>query len=146
MSTMPSTLPGMTIAPGATDREKLAVTARQFEALFVRQMLAEARKTHFGGDQLFSSQALDTFNRIQDEHFADVTAQSSVLGLAKIIEAQMARFVTGPSTGSGRAGLGRGAEADTAPASAHTEPVEAPAHAELVEASARTLSVEAKAP
>lgn len=137
MSTIPSTLPRMTIAPGATDREKLAVTAKQFEALFVRQMLAEARKTHFGGEQLFSSQALDTFNRMQDEHFADVTADSGVLGLAKIIEAQMARFVAGPSTGSGRAGLGKGAETNTAPKFAH---------AELVEASARTLPVAAKAP
>ncbi|EQB17846.1 hypothetical protein L284_06610 [Novosphingobium lindaniclasticum LE124] len=83
----------MTVAPGATDREKLAATARQFEAIFVRQMLAEARKTHFGGERLFSSQALDTFNQMQDEHFADATAQSGVLGLAKIIEEQMTRFL-----------------------------------------------------
>ncbi|WP_031341723.1 rod-binding protein [Novosphingobium lindaniclasticum] len=93
MSAIPSHLPGMTVAPGATDREKLAATARQFEAIFVRQMLAEARKTHFGGERLFSSQALDTFNQMQDEHFADATAQSGVLGLAKIIEEQMTRFL-----------------------------------------------------
>lgn len=93
MSTIPSTLPGMTTAPGATDREKLAATAKQFEAVFVRQMLAEARKAHFGGEPIFGGQALDTFNRMQDEHFADVTADSGILGLAKIIEEQMARFL-----------------------------------------------------
>lgn len=93
MSTIPSTLPGMTITPGATDREKLAATARQFEAIFVRQMLAEARKTHFGGERLLSSQALDTFNQMQDEHFADATAHSGMLGLAKIIEKQMTRLL-----------------------------------------------------
>jgi flagellar protein FlgJ len=100
MSTILSNLPGMAIKPGATDREKLAVTARQFEAVFVRQMLAEARKTHFGGEQLLGGQALDTFNQMQDEHFADVTAQSGVLGLARIIEQQMAQFVPPETTGA----------------------------------------------
>ncbi|MPS70328.1 MAG: flagellar biosynthesis protein FlgJ [Novosphingobium sp.] len=120
MSTIPSTLPGMKIAPGATDREKLAATARQFEAMFVRQMLAEARKSHFGGEQLFSSQALDTFNQMQDEHFADVTAQSGVLGLARIIEDQMARFVAESSSAPGQAPSASDAPSDTA-SSAHAE-------------------------
>ena len=31
-----------------TDRDKLAAAARQFEAIFVRQMLAQARKADFG--------------------------------------------------------------------------------------------------
>lgn len=106
-----------TAAP-ATDREKLKATAKEFEAIFVRQMLAAARKTDFGGDDLFGSQALDTFRQLQDEHVADMTAQSGVLGLASIIEAQMARSlpaevastssgaVAGPSTSSGRADVG----------------------------------------
>lgn len=93
MSTIGAPLAGLTIAPGASDRDKLSATAKQFEAMFVRQMLAAARKADFGGDDLFGSQALDTFRQMQDEHFADVTAQTGTLGLASILEAQMARFL-----------------------------------------------------
>lgn len=77
-----------------TEREKLAATAKQFEAVFVRQMLAAARKTSFAGeDSLFSSSAMDTFRQLQDEHVADLTAQTGTLGLATAIQAQMARFL-----------------------------------------------------
>lgn len=77
-----------------TDRDKLAAAARQFEAIFVRQMLAQARKADFG-EPLFGGQALDTFRTMQDEHFADIAGKSGALGLASQIEAQLARFVGG---------------------------------------------------
>lgn len=77
-----------------TDREQLAAAARQFEAIFVRQMLAQARKANFG-EPLFGGQALDTFRTMQDEHFADIAGKSGALGLAAQIEAQLARFVGG---------------------------------------------------
>lgn len=102
MSTILPSLPGMATSPTETDRQKLSAVAKQFEAIFMRQMLSAARKTDFGGDQLFSSQALDTFNQMQDEHFADVTAQTGTLGFASIIEAQMARFLP-TDTASGAA-------------------------------------------
>lgn len=116
MSTIGAPLAGLTIAPGASDRDKLSATAKQFEAMFVRQMLAAARKADFGGDDLFGSQALDTFRQMQDEHFADVTAQTGTLGLASILEAQMARFLpqtaetaASSTTSSGTAPAGEGA-------------------------------------
>jgi flagellar protein FlgJ len=93
MSTIASGLPGMTAAATASPREKLSATAKQFEALFVREMLSAARKTDFGGDDLFGSQAMGTFRQLQDEHFADVTAQNGVLGMAQLIEAQMQRYL-----------------------------------------------------
>lgn len=93
MSTILPSAPGLTAAPTASDRQKLSAVAKQFEAVFMRQMLSAARKADFGGDELFGSQALQTFNQMQDEHFADVTAQSGALGFASIIEAQMARFL-----------------------------------------------------
>lgn len=93
MSTILPSSGALSTSPTATDRQKLSAVAKQFEAIFMRQMLSAARKTDFGGDKLFSGQALDTFNQMQDEHFADVTAQSGTLGLASIIEAQMARFL-----------------------------------------------------
>lgn len=77
----------------ATDQDKLKATAKQFEALFLRQMLAAARKSDFGGSDLFGSQAMDTFNQMQDEHFADIAAQTGVLGFASLIEAQVSRFL-----------------------------------------------------
>ncbi|MCT2398159.1 rod-binding protein [Novosphingobium mangrovi (ex Huang et al. 2023)] len=103
MSIITSSLAGLTTAPTATDHEKLSAVAKQFEALFMRQMLAAARKTDFGGDDLLGSQALDTFNQMQDEHFADVTAQTGTLGFATIIEAQMARFLPSDSDAAGAA-------------------------------------------
>ncbi|WP_395391896.1 rod-binding protein [Novosphingobium sp. BL-8A] len=106
MSTIDTALPGMTITPGATDREKLKATAKQFESMLVRQMLAAARKTDFGGDNVFGSQAMDTFNQMQDEHFADVTAESGVLGLASILEAQMQRFLPADEAAGNAANTG----------------------------------------
>lgn len=74
----------------ASDREKLAAAARQFEAIFVRQMLAQARKADFG-EPLLGGQAMDTFRTMQDENFADIAAKTGAFGLASQIEAQLAR-------------------------------------------------------
>ena len=83
-----------------TDRAKLADAAKQFEAIFVRQMLAAARKTDFGGSAL-SSEALQTFNTMQDEHFADLAADTGAFGLAKMIEQQLAAQLAPPPAKAG---------------------------------------------
>ena len=70
------------------DRAQLADAAKQFEAIFVRQMLAAARKTQFGGDML-GSEGLQTFRAMQDEHFADIASDTGAFGLAKMIETQL---------------------------------------------------------
>lgn len=91
MSTVapPTFLPLGTLAQNhGTDRERLADAAKQFEAIFVRQMLASARKADFG-DPLLGGQALETFKTMQDERFADIAAKSGALGIAKSIEAQL---------------------------------------------------------
>jgi len=82
-------------APAAPqgDRAKLAQAAKQFEAIFLRQMLAAARKTDFGGDSPFSSEAVQTFRQMQDDRFADIASQTGAFGMAKVIEAQLARFL-----------------------------------------------------
>lgn len=100
--TSPVTLPSVSTtpsgAPGSgTDREQLKAAAKQFEAIFVRQMLAAARKTQFGGeDALFSGQGLDTFRQMQDEKFAEIASDTGAFGLGKMIEAHLARML--PST------------------------------------------------
>ena len=73
----------------ATEREQLAKVATQFEAIFVRQMLSQARQGGLG-DELFGSQGGDTFRQMQDERFADIAAEKGMLGLAAAIEKQLA--------------------------------------------------------
>jgi flagellar protein FlgJ len=80
-------------APKPADpREKLSAAAKHFEAIFVRQMLAAARKANPGED-LFGSSAVDTFRDMQDSQLADMMTKTGALGLAKQIEAHMARLV-----------------------------------------------------
>lgn len=89
-----TTAPATSLAPQAKDpREQLAAAAKQFEAIFVRQMLAAARKTDFDNDGLFDNQAMETFRQMQDEKFADTAAQTGAFGLASVIEAQLARHL-----------------------------------------------------
>ena len=88
-------------APGATERERLAEAAQQFEAIFVRQMLSAARNADFGGNELFGGHGEDTFREMRDARFAEVAASTGSLGLAATIEAQLARFV-GPQPGDGQ--------------------------------------------
>ncbi|WP_292969611.1 rod-binding protein [Novosphingobium sp.] len=91
-------------ASHGSNREQLAKAAQQFEAIFVRQMLAAARKSSFGGDVL-GSQGLDTFRQMQDEHFADLAAQQGSFGLGRMIERHLAAQVS-PLPPAGGAGGG----------------------------------------
>jgi len=69
---------------------ELREAAQQFEAILLRQMLASARNTDFGGNDLFG-ESDDTFREMRDARFAEVTAQSGQLGFAAAIEHQLAR-------------------------------------------------------
>ena len=85
---------GLTLGPKVpTDREKLAGAAKQFEAIFVRQMLSAARKTDFGGEKLFDSQAMGTFRQMQDERVADTVSSTGAFGMAKMIEARLVQML-----------------------------------------------------
>ena len=85
----PLAAPALAASPVTGDRAKLATAAKQFEAIFIRQMLSAARQTDFGGG-LFDSEALGTFRQMQDERFAEITSQTGAFGIAKQIEAQLA--------------------------------------------------------
>jgi peptidoglycan hydrolase FlgJ len=91
MSTFPSSPTAISANPMTQrpEREQLASASKQFEAIFVRQMLAAARKAAFG-EPLLGGQAMDTFRQMQDERFADLAAERGAFGLAKMIEAQLA--------------------------------------------------------
>jgi peptidoglycan hydrolase FlgJ len=79
--------------PNGDPKAQLTKVAQQFEAIFVRQMLAEARKNHLGGEDLFGGQGMDTFRQMQDDRFADIAAERGSFGLAKMIEAQLSKQV-----------------------------------------------------
>lgn len=83
------------LVPKADPRAKLHQAAQQFEAIFARQMLASARATDFG-DDLFSSQASQTFRQMQDERFADIAAKTGALGLGAAIEQQLSGRLNEP--------------------------------------------------
>lgn len=90
---------GPALAKGS-QREQLAQAARQFEAIFLRQMLSAARKADFGAP-LLGGQGLDTFRTMQDEHFADAASQSGAFGLAAMIERQLAAQLAPPPKAGG---------------------------------------------
>ena len=61
---------GISLAPKApSEKEKLSAVAKQFEAIFLRQMLATARSTDFGGDDVFGKMD-QTFVQMRDERLS----------------------------------------------------------------------------
>jgi len=99
MTTIGTTpLPTSLVAKPRDDREELKAAAKQFEAIFVRQMLAAARSTNFDKDGLFDNQAMGTFRQMQDDKVAQTVADTGTLGMATMIEAQLARFLPAAPT------------------------------------------------
>lgn len=96
MSTAPIASSQPVAAPKAVDpaRAELREAAQQFEAILLRQMLASARTTNFGGSELFGKSD-DTFREMRDARFAEVAAGSGQLGFAAAIERQLARRLPG---------------------------------------------------
>lgn len=92
MSTVSPVSASLALTPPAPAQStQLKAAAKQFEAIFVRQMLSAARSAKLGGEnELFGGQAMDTFNSMQDERFAQIAADSGAFGLAKSIETQLA--------------------------------------------------------
>ena len=81
-----------TDAQTAAQKAKLSKVAHQFEAIFTRQMLAQAHKGNFGEEP---SDAMNTFNAMQDSKFADISASHDSLGIAKMLEKTLASRTPG---------------------------------------------------
>lgn len=80
----------------SAERRGLRDAAQGFEAMFVRQILAASRQDTFGGDKdLFGANPVsagdDTFTQMRDDRFAEIASQSGAFGLARQLEAQLAR-------------------------------------------------------
>ena len=91
MSTPAITSPSASAAAQRPDAERaeLREAAQQFEAILLRQMLASARSTDFGGSDLFGKSD-DTFSEMRDARFSEIAAGSGQLGFAAAIERQLA--------------------------------------------------------
>jgi flagellar protein FlgJ len=84
-----SATPNTSLTPKPADQKAdLEKAATQFEAIFIRQMLAAARKASLSGG-LFDNQATEQFQSMQDSQYADLMSQHGGLGLAKTIAQQL---------------------------------------------------------
>ena len=89
LSRLPVTVSASTGDTGSTASTKLTKAAHDFEAIFLRQMMAAADKTDFGSDA-FTGQGLSTFRSQQEAQFADIAAGRDTLGIAKLLESRIA--------------------------------------------------------
>ena len=80
---------GLTPPTPPTQAEQAKSAAKQLEAFFLRQLLAEARPA--GGGGIDSGFAGDTFKQMLDEALADKMAGAGGLGLAHMFEKQLAQ-------------------------------------------------------
>lgn len=70
------------------ERAKLEKVAKQFEAVFVRQLMSSMRQGGFG-DDLTGSSAVDQFQEMADANTADTLAERGSFGVAQMLVAQL---------------------------------------------------------
>jgi len=75
------------VSPAAVD-PSLKKVAEQFEAVFLRQMIASMRQAKLADDPLDSS-ATDNFREMADSRTADSIAALGRFGIAQMIEHQL---------------------------------------------------------
>jgi flagellar protein FlgJ len=79
--------------PNVPEREKIAETCRQFEAVLLRQILGEARKSVISDGQEHDPAVDGIYNDMITNQLADSISRSGAFGLAKSLESQLARQV-----------------------------------------------------
>ncbi|MDA9882314.1 rod-binding protein [Alphaproteobacteria bacterium] len=62
--------------------KELRDVAEQFEAIFVHQMLKQARQSKLA-DGIFSSEAQDTFNDMLDSEYSSILSKKNNFGIAE---------------------------------------------------------------
>lgn len=77
-------------AASGTPDAALKKVAQQFEAVFLRQMIASMRQARLTDDPLDSS-ATDNFQELADARTADSIAALGRFGIAQMIERQLGR-------------------------------------------------------
>ena len=91
--------------PKAAELDQLKAAAKQFEAIFTRQMMKSMRDSKLADDDLFSSDATDEFREMQDSKLADQLADKGAFGISDLLVKQFearvskaAPAVTGTAT------------------------------------------------
>lgn len=70
------------------DKSKLTHVAKQFEAVFVRQLMGAMRQAGFG-DDLTGSSSVEQFQEMADAKTADALAERGGLGIAELLLGQL---------------------------------------------------------
>lgn len=78
-------------AGGKADPDKLLATAKQLEAMFVRQLFQAMRATVADDGVMSGGSAGETFQQLFDEHIADQAPSQWTHGLAEAVARQFAR-------------------------------------------------------
>lgn len=68
----------------STYKAQLEQAAKQFEAIFLRQMIGTMRSSGIG-DGMFDSSATEQFRDMSDARTADSMAQKGTLGIAELL-------------------------------------------------------------
>jgi flagellar protein FlgJ len=76
-----------------SESDKVKESARQFEAILLRQILSESRKTVIKSSDEGDSNEKDIYNDMIDNQMADSISRSGSFGLAKSIEKQLVHQV-----------------------------------------------------
>jgi flagellar protein FlgJ len=83
--------------PNVSQRDKVDQACKQFEAVLLRQILGEARKTVISsGEQ--DSTVSGIYNDMVTSQLADSISRAGTFGLAKSLESQLERQVLPPSS------------------------------------------------
>ena len=80
-----------------SEAEKVAEASRQFEAVLLRQILSQARKTVVKSQFNSSSTTSDIYQDMVTSQIADKISQSGAFGLAQSLQVQMSRQVLTPA-------------------------------------------------
>jgi flagellar protein FlgJ len=79
--------------PNVLEKDKVKEACRQFEAVLLRQILGEARKTVITSSEQKDSNEKDIYNDMIDNQMADNISRSGSFGLAKSLENQLVRQI-----------------------------------------------------
>ncbi len=83
--------------PKASELDQLKAVAKQFEAIFTRQMLKSTREAKLADDDLFGSDATDQFREMQDSNLADQLSGKGAMGIADLLVRQFQSRVAQPA-------------------------------------------------
>lgn len=94
----------LAVNPNVSEKEKVGELSRQFEAILLRQVLKDIRKTVIKSDLFPESLASDIYQDMVTQQLAEAMSKSGSLGLARSLEKDLARQLEDKSSGPASAG------------------------------------------